>query len=117
MNVKRHIVGFRNIEDSRNDQKVERNFSADILNKVIEMAKRGKTMREIAEFIDPDNVIQLMHAFNDKNSELHEAFQMGVASMGPDIKLLSAQAEIENIYLQRQRGADILISDYLGEES
>ena len=79
------------------------------------MAMHGRTMREIAECIDPDNIPELMHEFYRKGSELEDAFRTGSSSMGPDIKLIAAQAEIESIYLARHRKVDLMIAEYLGE--
>jgi hypothetical protein len=110
---KKSIVGFGGFTDDDNYDSP----AADDLNQIIEMAKKGKTMREIAEYLDPDNISLIMAQFNDKNSELHEAFQLGIASQGPEIKLLSAQAEIETLNLIRQKKVDAMISDFLCENS
>jgi len=87
----------------------------DDLNQVVEMARKGKTMHEIAEYLAPDNIALIMAQFNNKDSELYQAFQLGVSSQGPEIKLLSAQAEIETLNLKRQQRVDSMIAEYLGD--
>ena len=91
------------------------NLDADILNEVIKMAQHGKTMQEISDYLNPDNQSEIMMEFSNKDSELFDAFRLGNSTMGPDIKLLSAKAEIETINLKRQMRANLMISDYLGE--
>ena len=92
------------------------NLSADILNEIIQMAMRGKSPREIAEYLEPDNVSELMLEFSNTDSKIYEAYRTGNAAMGPDIKLISAQAEIENLNLKRMRKVDMMISEFLGED-
>jgi hypothetical protein len=116
MKKQNRVVGFGNFDEGFNDRPFKKDLlSTENLNEIIEMARRGKSMREIAEFLDPDNITQLMRELGDKNTELGDAFRLGIASMGPDIKLLAAQAEIETINLNRQIRVDELIADFIGD--
>jgi hypothetical protein len=93
------------------------NYTPDILNEVIQLSAKGKSVFEIASYLFPEDPQSMVLEFNDKTSELSEAFLMGCKQMGPDIKLVSAQAELEIMKVNRTRAVDALISDYLGENS
>lgn len=90
-------------------------YPADILNSVITMAMHGRSIREVAEFIDPDNITELVRELSDKYSELYDAYKTGNASMDADVRLTVAQTDIEINNLNRMRKVDELIADYLGE--